>query len=100
MNIGIIGNGFVGNATKILVENSKHNLLIYDLDESIYNNTKIYHSVLQKFNLKDREEILVNSNYLVNYYERANEKNYISLLNILDPSFFSKKIIKIQKEDK
>ena len=32
MNIGIIGNGFVGNATKILVENSKHNLLVYDLD--------------------------------------------------------------------
>ena len=32
MNIGIIGNGFVGNATKILVEKTNNNLLVYDLD--------------------------------------------------------------------
>ena len=32
MIIGIVGNGFVGNATKILLEKSNHKLVVYDLD--------------------------------------------------------------------
>ena len=80
------------------IDSPNNCLLFYDLDESIFNNNKIYHNILQRFNLKDREEILVNSNYLVNNYERSEKRDYISLLNILEPSFFSKKIIKIQKE--
>lgn len=32
MIIGIIGNGFVGKATQILTKNSKHKVLIYDID--------------------------------------------------------------------
>ena len=34
MIIGIIGNGFVGQATQILTKNSKHKVLIYDIDQT------------------------------------------------------------------
>ena len=54
MIIGIVGNGFVGNATKILIEKSEHKLLIYDLDPN-----KCFPKNLQIDELKNCDLIFV-----------------------------------------
>ena len=71
--------------------------LFYDLNDLIIENINIFLYIINKFNKTEREYILINTKILINGYGYGHGSlklvDYIKVLNLLDLSLFTEKLI-------